>query len=250
MAVHQEQVEEPVQVEIDERHAPPEPARVAADAGGERPVVAQAGARVGVERRGVAGEVGLEDVDAAVAIVVADGDAHARLRPAVLAVGAAGLEPDVGQRAVAVVAIERARARVVGDVEIDPAVVVEVEGADAEAVGAAGRRDPRGDGHVGERPAADVAIEHVLRAGQARAARTRRPGPCSGTGPTRGPARWPRRSRCSWRRRDRAGRRGRSRGRRSPCPSAAAPSRAPPPASHPRRSRRRDCASTGCGPRT
>ena len=192
------------------------------DAAGERPVLAESLAEVGVQRRGVAGEVRLDDVDGAVAIVVADAHAHAGLRLAVLAVGAARADADVRERAVVVVAIERARVRVVGHVDVGPAVVVEVEGADAETVGAAGARDARLVGDVLERAVAVVVVEHVLAAGKARADR-RRPGcPCSGRGPNRASAPWRGRGRCSWRRRGRAGRRGRSRGRRSRCPSACA----------------------------
>ena len=92
VAVDEEEIEPAVVVEIDEADAPAEPARVEADAGGERAVVAEALAAVRVQRRGVAGEVGLEEIDRAVAVVVADRDAHAGLRLAVLAVGAAGLD--------------------------------------------------------------------------------------------------------------------------------------------------------------
>src|SRR6185436_9040485 len=51
VAVDQEEIEPSVVIEIDERRAPAEPARVHADARGERPVVAQAAAAVLVERR-------------------------------------------------------------------------------------------------------------------------------------------------------------------------------------------------------
>ena len=102
VAIDDEEVEPAVVVEIDEADAPSEPAGVQPDAGGERPIVAEALAAVGVQRRGVAGEVGLEEIDGAIAVVVADRDAHPGLRLAVLAVGAAGLDGDVLERAVAV----------------------------------------------------------------------------------------------------------------------------------------------------
>ena len=136
VAVDEEQVEPAVLVEIEEPDAPPEPPRVQADAARKRPVLAQPLPVVGVQRRRVAGEIGLEDVDGPVAIVITDRDAHAGLRFAVLAVGAARRDADVRERAVRVVQIQRAWIRVVGHVQIDPAVVVEIERADAEAVGA------------------------------------------------------------------------------------------------------------------
>ena len=230
VAVGEEDVEPAVVVEVDEPGAPAEPPRVEAEAAGERPVLAEAVPEVGVQRRRVAGEVGLDDVEGAVAIVVADADAHARLRLAVLAVGAAGADADVGERAVVVVAIERARVRIVRDVDVGPAVVVEVERADAEAVGAAGlgdagagRRRPRRC----RRPCCGTAR---WRRRAARADRTRPGCPCSGRGPNRASAPWRDRGRCSWRRTDRAARRGRSRGRRRPVPhrvpAVARPARA------------------------
>src|SRR4029078_10260354 len=98
-----------------------EPARVESEARGERAVLAQSRARVAIQRGRVAGEGRLEAVHPAVAIVVANRAAHAGLRLSVLAVGAAGAHRDVGERAVAVVAVEGAPTRVVGHVEIDPA---------------------------------------------------------------------------------------------------------------------------------
>ena len=207
-------------IEIEEADAPSEPARVEADAAGERAVLAEALAGVRVQRRRVAGEVGLEDVDRAVAVVVADRDAHAGLRLAVLAVGAARVDADVLERAVAVVPIQRARVRVVRHIEIDPPVVVEVERADAEAVGAVCARDA---GRDRKRPRTcrrrccgrARSCRRSVRAGHRRRGR-----PCSGTARIPAPAPSRDRSRCSWRRRDRGGRRGRSRGTRSRRPSA------------------------------
>ena len=129
-------------------------------------VFAESLSRVRVQRRRVAGEVGLENVDRAVAIVVAERDAHACLRLAVLAVRAARLHRDVLEGPVAVVPIERARVRVVRHVQIRPAIIVEVEGADAEAVRPCGLGDARRLGHVGEAAAAGVAVQHVLAAGE------------------------------------------------------------------------------------
>src|SRR3954471_16341377 len=109
MAVDEKEIEPAVAVEIEKADAPAEPARIDADAAGERTVVARAVAGVRVERGGIAGEIRLEHVHRPIAIVVADGEAHARLRLAVLAVGAAGGGADVAERAVVVVAIQGAR---------------------------------------------------------------------------------------------------------------------------------------------
>ena len=168
VSIGQKQIRPAVVVEIDPAGAPAEPARVDADAGGERAVLAESVARVRIQRRRVARKVRLEYVHRSVAIVVADRDAHAGLWLAVLAVGAAARDTDVGERAVAVVAVERARIGVVRDVQIGPAVVVEVERAHAEAVRAFRARDARALRDVLERAVAAIVIQRVPAAGESR----------------------------------------------------------------------------------
>src|SRR5262245_29653398 len=168
VAIDQEQIEPAVEIEIEEADTPAEPARVEADAAREGAVLAQAVAAVRVERRRVAGEIGLEDVDRAVAIVVAEREPHPGLRLAVLAVSTAGRHGNVFERAVALVPIERARVRIVRHVQIDPPVIVEVERADAEAVGARGLRDPGFFRDVLEHAVSLVAIHDVFAAVQSR----------------------------------------------------------------------------------
>ena len=90
VAVGDEDVEPAIVVQIDEADAPAEIARVDAKAGEVGVVFKGAVAEVLVERVGVAGEVGLDDVEQAVAVEVADADAHAGLRLAVGRVGDAG----------------------------------------------------------------------------------------------------------------------------------------------------------------
>ena len=65
-------------------------------------------AEIVVERRRVAGEVGLDDIEIAVEIVVGGGDAHAGLRLAIGAEDATGFHGDVHELAVVLVLVERA----------------------------------------------------------------------------------------------------------------------------------------------
>src|SRR6476646_10513708 len=78
----------------------------------------------------VASEIGLDDVEIAVHVVVGSRDAHARLRFAVGAQSASRFDGDVFEFAVPFVLIEGAGRGVVRDVNIRPAVVVEVSGQD------------------------------------------------------------------------------------------------------------------------
>ena len=102
------------------------------------------------ERRGLDVEVdvvGDEEVEVAVAVVVEKGAAGV---PAGGALGEAGFRGDVGEGAVAVVAVEDVLA-VVGDEEVVPAVVVDIADAAAltpSGVGQAGREGDVGKGAV------------------------------------------------------------------------------------------------------
>ena len=81
-------------------------------------------------------EVGDGEADAAVVDVVAEGNAHVGLLEAVFADGDAALEGDVLEVAVAIVVIEVVGLAIVGDEEVELAVVVEVgpDGGEAEEV--------------------------------------------------------------------------------------------------------------------
>ena len=104
----------------------------------------QALAQVLVEGGPFAVEVGDHQVGPAVAVEVAAGHAHARLVSPLGAAGHAGLESDLLEVEAALVAEQVIGSAVVGDVEVDAVVVVEIGGDDAQAapvgLGAAGRR--------------------------------------------------------------------------------------------------------------
>ena len=108
----------------------------------------------------LAPEVGDEQLGQAVAVDVLGVDPHPGHAPAPGVVAPRRRSRDVLERAVAPVEEEEIRVVVVGDVEVDPAVAVEVGGDHAEAV-AVGPADPGRVGHVGEGPVAVVAVEDV-----------------------------------------------------------------------------------------
>ena len=91
-AGHDEQVGQAVVVEIDHARAPADIARLDANAGADRHVVEVALAVVAIEHIRIVGKMGLEDVEIAVEVVVADADAHAGLLQAVFAERGAALE--------------------------------------------------------------------------------------------------------------------------------------------------------------
>src|SRR4029077_6289430 len=73
---------------------------------------------------------------------------------------------DVGESAVAVIVVENAGSAVAGDINVGPAVVVEVESGNAEGVMTVGSVDVGFRGDVLERAVAAIVVEDVLRAGK------------------------------------------------------------------------------------
>ena len=158
-----------------------------------------------VERVGFAGNVSDEQIEIAVAVEIADADAHARLDPAGGVQGAAALDRFLLERAVVLVDPELGRLFVVGDEDVGPAVAGEIGADDAPA--ARWCVDPGLGRHVGERAVAVVVIERATARPRTCAARNN-PSPSDRS--RRGSACWDRRWRIA-RRADRDNRRDRNR---------------------------------------
>ena len=77
-----------------------------------------------------------------VAVVVCYGHTHACLCLAVEIVGHTGGNAALVKRAVATVAIKQTRCLITGDIEIGPAIVIEIGDNDAESVTSAGLEIP------------------------------------------------------------------------------------------------------------
>src|SRR6266571_6309417 len=161
VAVHLEDVNPPVVVEVDKAATPAKKAGVHSDTPPKCDLFKSAFARVLVEVGGVAGKVGFEYIEPAVPVIVSGGNAHSRLRLAVLTVSAPGLNTHVGKGAVVVVAIQGAGIGVVGDVDVRPAIVVEVENQNAESVRSVSRCNPGFPRDIVERPIPVVPIQDV-----------------------------------------------------------------------------------------
>ena len=167
VTVYEQEVGPTVVVEIEKHGAPAEVLGVQAETRGVGDVVESAVAIVAVERGGVVGEVGFENVEAAVAVVVGGRGAHAGLGAAVFVEGCARGDGNVLEGAVAIVVIEDAWGGIAGDENVGPAVVVIVESGDAEGVMAVGLVDVRFSGDVFKGSIAAIAVEDIFCAGQA-----------------------------------------------------------------------------------
>lgn len=128
MAVDLDDVGPAVVVIVDEAAAPRHVVAVYANAGCESDVAEGSIAVVVVQVARVVGEVGLEDVEPAIAVVVGYRNTHPSLFMAVVVVGAAGHYRDVGECPVVIVLEQDAWLRVDSYINVGPAVVVEVVG--------------------------------------------------------------------------------------------------------------------------
>ena len=167
VAVGDEEVRVAVVVDVGEHGSPAEGVGVDGKAGGVGLVGESAVGLGTVKGGGVVGEVGLEEIEAAVGVVVGGGGAHAGLLAAVLVEGGTDVGGDVGEGAVVIVAIEDGRGGVAGDVDVGPAVFVVVEGGDGEAVVAVGALDAGGLADVFEFSVAEIVEESVGGVGKA-----------------------------------------------------------------------------------
>ena len=131
-----------VVVEVEKSAAPAQILGVRAQAAGERGIFEIAVAQVVIKRRSVAGKIGFDDVEVAVQIIVGRRNAHACLRLAVGAEYATGFHGNVYEFAILLVLVKRAGGGIVGDVDVGPAVVVEIGRQHAQPEGAVGLQIP------------------------------------------------------------------------------------------------------------
>ena len=134
MAVRDEQVFPSVIVEVQKGRPPFHILGVHRKTGRTCDVFEVAIPKVSIKRIRVAGEIGLEDVQISVAVVVGRRGAHARLLAAVLVHCESAHEPRLFKCPVAFVVKEQTGRRVAGDIKIGPAVIIEVAGQDGESV--------------------------------------------------------------------------------------------------------------------
>src|SRR6185437_7956872 len=106
VAVGGDDVGPAIVVDVDEHGAPAEFVGVDAETGRIGYVVEGAVTVGVVEGGGVVGEIGLEDVQVAVAVVVGDRGAHAGLLAPILIEGNAGVGGAIGEGTVVIVAVQ------------------------------------------------------------------------------------------------------------------------------------------------
>src|ERR1043166_4399996 len=105
----------------------------------------------------------LEDVEAAVRIVIADAETHAGLFLTVLTDRYAGLEALFRKCAVVIVAKEQTGGCVAGNVDVGPAVGIEIDSDGGERMSGLDGRDTGTLADIGERSVAIVAVQAAWR---------------------------------------------------------------------------------------
>src|SRR5438034_84477 len=161
MSVRLQEVWPTIVVVIDKTAAPGDVLIVDAHARGKGLIGERSVAVVVIEVRGIVGKVSLEDVEPAVAIVVAHRDAHSRLFVPILVVGGAGYLSNIGERAIVVVVEQYARFGIHGHKNIRPAVVIKIVGDSGDRISRAGFQNACLFGNVRERAVAIVVEEDV-----------------------------------------------------------------------------------------
>src|SRR5256885_11458612 len=106
---------------------------------------------VSVESRRVFGEVCLQYVESAIVIAIANGNTHASLVPAILIYSQARLQALFGEGAVAAIVEQEARCRIAGDIDLLPAVTVQVSSHSSQPIYRRDSSNARMSSNVGER---------------------------------------------------------------------------------------------------
>ena len=170
MAVADQNVGPAVIIHVEKTATPAQIARIQSQPAFKGAVFEISIAAIAIQRMGVAGEIGFEDVEVAVAVVIGGGDSHASLGLAVGAEGGAGVNANIHKFSVLLVLVKSAGGGIVGHVDFRPAVIVEIGGEHAQSVGPVRLGYAGCFRDVGEGAVSIVMEEDVLAAIQSRRA--------------------------------------------------------------------------------
>ncbi len=162
-----DEVRPAIVVVVDESATPGDVLIVDSNSRGERYIAERAVAVVVIEVARVVGKVRLEDIEPAVAVIVPDSDSHSRLLVPVLAVRASRHHRNIRESAVMIVAEQDAGLGIHRDVNVWPAIVIEVASNRGDGVSGTRFEDASLPRDIGESPVSVVAEEHVGVAGKA-----------------------------------------------------------------------------------
>src|SRR5262245_5796930 len=134
MAIGDENVLPAVVVEVKKTDAETEIFTVDTQTGRQAGILKRSVTIIAVQRSDLIGKICADDIEPAIAIVVANPYSHAGQGNSVFVKGAAGGYGDFTECAVMIVAIQQAWGGIARDIDIRPSVVVKVRGGSAHAV--------------------------------------------------------------------------------------------------------------------
>ena len=150
--VGEDQIGPTVIIEVEEHGSPAEVLRMQAEPRSKCNVGKNSISTVLVKDGSVIGKVRFKNVQAAVAVVIGDSGTHTGLLASVFIKRHACHYRNVGERAVAIVVVQNAGDAIAGNIDVWPAVIVEIKGRDAERVVSVGFVDVCLGGDVGKLP--------------------------------------------------------------------------------------------------
>src|SRR5882724_4462113 len=159
MTRRHEQVGITVVVQVNNAGAPTNVARLNSEARGCGRVLKVSLSIVAIKNVPVIGKVGFENIEVATEIVITHSNAHARLFLAIVAHGNATQDPLFAKRSVVIVHEEQARSGIASDVDIGPAIFIEIGSYNRHTVTRGSFCDARRLAYVGESSVAIISIE-------------------------------------------------------------------------------------------
>src|SRR5207248_3941101 len=106
-------------------------------------------------------EVSLDDMQVAVEPEIADGEPHAGLLHPIFTQSHSALYALFAESSVAIIAKEQTRRRIAGDINIRPAVVIEIRGHGGQAIASLGLADTGCGRDISKGPIAIIAIQRM-----------------------------------------------------------------------------------------
>src|SRR3954468_10093613 len=170
MAIADQDVRPAVIVHVEKTAAPSEELRVRAQACDKGSVFETRSALVAIERWRIPGEISFDDIEIAVHVIVGSGYAHSGLWLAVWTQRATRFNGNVLKLSIFLVLIQGARGGIICDVDVRPAVIIEIGGEHTQTVRAIRAENARRFGNIRERAVSVVVIKNVFAALQARRA--------------------------------------------------------------------------------
>src|ERR1022692_2790021 len=164
---YKEDVRQAIVIEVDDASAPTGEANFDAEFCLQSLIVEIAGAIVLVQHLCIFGKVGLENIQMAVQIVVADTDSHARLFLSFIAQGYATLYALLFESSVVLIDEKEAGSRVASHIYVGPAVLVEVRCHDSHSIAGPGLPNARLQADVGKGSISIIPVKGVATEGKA-----------------------------------------------------------------------------------